>query len=98
MVADSVEKKTSWWAIARDTVLAELVIFGTFIFIKGFIDAGDVEVSTIFIRTVTPIRALYQFDVGKALMSALGGGLSGAAGQSSSERLQQDFPVTPPMR
>ncbi|KAH8105184.1 mitochondrial carrier [Cristinia sonorae] len=61
-VEDPPAKKASWWTIAWYIVLTGLAIFGLAIFIKGFIDADDVE-----------------FDLGKALKSALGGGLSGAA-------------------
>ncbi|GBE85871.1 hypothetical protein SCP_0803930 [Sparassis crispa] len=56
------ERKRSWWTIAWYIVLTILVVATLAIFIKGFIDAHDVE-----------------FDLGKALKSALGGGLSGAA-------------------
>ncbi|KAH9942810.1 mitochondrial carrier [Amylocystis lapponica] len=58
----SPQKKRSWWTTGWYAVLAVLgaVLFA--LFIKGFIDADDVE-----------------FDLGKALKSALGGGLSGAA-------------------
>ncbi|KIJ62477.1 hypothetical protein HYDPIDRAFT_94471 [Hydnomerulius pinastri MD-312] len=55
-------KKRSWKTIAFQGVAALLVVFALAVFIKGFIDADDVE-----------------FDLGKALKSALGGGLSGAA-------------------
>ncbi|KZT65524.1 mitochondrial carrier [Daedalea quercina L-15889] len=58
----SLEKKTSWWTYGWYTMLIVLVGVALGFFIKGFIDADDVE-----------------FDLGKALKSALGGGLSGAA-------------------
>ncbi|KAF9817900.1 hypothetical protein IEO21_03094 [Rhodonia placenta] len=61
-VADEPIKKRSWWAIGWYTVLTLLGGFALGLFIKGFIDADDVE-----------------FDLGKAMKSALGGGLSGAA-------------------
>ncbi|KZT01943.1 mitochondrial carrier [Laetiporus sulphureus 93-53] len=57
-----VEKKRNWWAIGSYAVLTVLGGVALGLFIKGFIDANDVE-----------------FDLGKALKSALGGGLSGAA-------------------
>ncbi|CAL1702563.1 unnamed protein product [Somion occarium] len=56
------EKKRSWWSIGWYTVATVVGLFLLAIFIKGFIDADDVD-----------------FDLKKALMSALGGGLSGAA-------------------
>lgn len=55
-------KKRSWWMIGWYTILTAAGILLLVLFIKGFIDADDVE-----------------FDLGKALKSALGGGLSGAA-------------------
>ncbi|KAF8836107.1 mitochondrial carrier [Paxillus ammoniavirescens] len=55
-------KKRNWSLIAFQGVIVLLALAVLVIFIKGFIDADDVE-----------------FDLGKALMSALGGGLSGAA-------------------
>ncbi|KAH9840161.1 mitochondrial carrier domain-containing protein [Rhodofomes roseus] len=58
----SPEKKSSWWTYSWYAVLTILVGVALGFFIKGFIDADDVE-----------------FDLGKALKSALGGGLSGAA-------------------
>ncbi|THH32736.1 hypothetical protein EUX98_g1444 [Antrodiella citrinella] len=57
-----VQKKATWWTTACYTLLGVLGVVFAVIFIKGFIDADDVE-----------------FDLGKALKSALGGGLSGAA-------------------
>ncbi|GJE99970.1 hypothetical protein PsYK624_162470 [Phanerochaete sordida] len=63
--AEDVEEtktKRSWWTILWYTVLGALGIFFAVLFIKGFIDADDVN-----------------FDLKKALWSALGGGLSGAA-------------------
>ncbi|OBZ73316.1 hypothetical protein A0H81_06831 [Grifola frondosa] len=56
------EKKRNWRAVGWYAVLTVLSVFALAVFIKGFIDADDVE-----------------FDLGKALKSALGGGLSGAA-------------------
>ncbi|KAG6907502.1 hypothetical protein DXG01_008645 [Tephrocybe rancida] len=53
----------SWKKIAGYTVLGFLGAAVLAVFIKGFLDADDVE-----------------FDLGKALKAALGGGLSGAAG------------------
>ncbi|KAI0084527.1 mitochondrial carrier [Irpex rosettiformis] len=59
---EEVKTNRSWWRIAWYTLLwGSGILFGV-LFIKGFIDADDVE-----------------FDLGKALKSALGGGLSGAA-------------------
>ncbi|KAI0922441.1 hypothetical protein AcV7_005974 [Taiwanofungus camphoratus] len=55
-------KKRKWWVTGWQAILTLLGIGAIGLFIKGFIDADDVE-----------------FDLGKALMSALGGGLSGAA-------------------
>jgi len=56
------KQKRSWWTIGWYSLLTGLGIFFAVLFIKGFIEADDVE-----------------FDLGKALKSALGGGLSGAA-------------------
>ncbi|KAF9244479.1 mitochondrial carrier [Melanogaster broomeanus] len=60
--AQEMSKKRKWSTIAFKAVIALLALFVLALFIKGFIDADDVE-----------------FDLNKALMSALGGGLSGAA-------------------
>ncbi|KAI0804708.1 mitochondrial carrier [Irpex lacteus] len=57
-----VKKKRSWWTVGWYALLWAVGIFFAVLFIKGFIEADDVE-----------------FDLGKALKSALGGGLSGAA-------------------
>ena len=38
------EKKRTWWQIMWNAVLALLAIFVAVVFIKGFIDADDVEV------------------------------------------------------
>ncbi|EIW52699.1 mitochondrial carrier [Trametes versicolor FP-101664 SS1] len=56
------EKKRSWWTIGWYAVFTVVGVVLLALFIKGFIEADDVE-----------------FDLGKALKSALGGGLSGAA-------------------
>lgn len=46
LVKDDVPpKKKSWWGIAGYIALAVVVIFFTALFIKGFIDADDVNVS-----------------------------------------------------
>lgn len=42
---DEPKRKRSWWAILWYTILAGLGIFLTVIFIKGFIEADDVDVS-----------------------------------------------------
>jgi hypothetical protein len=55
-------KKYSAWTTIYYLVLTLAFVFLFALFIKGFLDADDVE-----------------FDLGKALKSALGGGLSGAA-------------------
>ena len=39
------EKKRTWWQIMWNIVLALLAIFVAVVFIKGFIDADDIEVS-----------------------------------------------------
>ncbi|PCH34817.1 mitochondrial carrier [Wolfiporia cocos MD-104 SS10] len=57
-----IEKKQTWWTIGWYIIISVLAGIALALFIKGFIDADDVE-----------------FDLGKALKSALGGGLSGAA-------------------
>ncbi|THH02996.1 hypothetical protein EW145_g6617 [Phellinidium pouzarii] len=59
---DVLKAKSSTWKTVKLVVLVLLSCSALAIFIKGFIDADDVE-----------------FDLRKALMSALGGGLSGAA-------------------
>ncbi|KAG9312448.1 mitochondrial carrier domain-containing protein [Chiua virens] len=59
-------KPRSWWTIAFQGVIVLLSLIVLGLFVKGFIDADDVE-----------------FDVGGALKSALGGGLSGAAASMS---------------
>ena len=41
---ESPKQKRSWWTIGWYTVLAAFGIFFTVLFIKGFIDADDVEV------------------------------------------------------
>lgn len=40
-----VKQKRSWWSIAWYTLLTGLGIFFAVLFIKGFIEADDVEVS-----------------------------------------------------
>ncbi|KAL4254160.1 mitochondrial carrier family protein [Abortiporus biennis] len=60
--SDPPKNPRSWKKIVWYSLCTILAIAGLAIFIKGFIDADDVE-----------------FDLGKALKSALGGGLSGAA-------------------
>ncbi|KAF8547054.1 mitochondrial carrier [Imleria badia] len=64
LVADDASdpKTRSWSTIAFQSVIVLLSLIVLGLFVKGFIDADDVE-----------------FDLGKALKSALGGGLSGAA-------------------
>ncbi|CCL98875.1 uncharacterized protein FIBRA_00882 [Fibroporia radiculosa] len=77
-----VEKKTNWWTIGWYAVIAALCATTLGLFIKGFIDADDVDVRTLCARTTsTKLEGVFaiQFDLGKALKSALGGGLSGAA-------------------
>ncbi|KAH7886581.1 mitochondrial carrier domain-containing protein [Phlebopus sp. FC_14] len=59
---DEASKRRNPRTIAFQVVVTLLAVLVAVIFIKGFIDADDVE-----------------FDLGKALKSALGGGLSGAA-------------------
>lgn len=44
--AEEVKQKRSWWSIAWYTLLTGLGIFFAVLFIKGFIDADDVEVCT----------------------------------------------------
>ncbi len=44
-VAEDVPKKRSWWSIGWYTLLTVFGILFAVIFIKGFIDADDVEVS-----------------------------------------------------
>ncbi|KAG5643994.1 hypothetical protein DXG03_009284 [Asterophora parasitica] len=72
--------KRGWKTIASYVVLGIVgaVLLG--FFIKGFIDADDVDVRLSLIRRClhTDIRH-NKFDLGKALQAALGGGLSGAA-------------------
>ncbi|OJA19477.1 hypothetical protein AZE42_04921 [Rhizopogon vesiculosus] len=62
--SDSPKEQWTRKQIAIYSVLTLLGLFILAIFVKGFIDADDVE-----------------FDLGKAFKSALGGGLSGAAGK-----------------
>lgn len=51
------------------------------VFIKGWIDAGDTDVSWVVTwHDKTHISLRLQFDLKEALWDALGGGLSGAAG------------------
>ncbi|KAI0710858.1 mitochondrial carrier [Earliella scabrosa] len=56
------KKERTWWTIGWNIVWTVLGVFVLAVFIKGFIDADDVD-----------------FDLGKTLKKALGGGLSGAA-------------------
>lgn len=79
-VKDSEPRPASWYIWrALWTLLAALVLA---IFIKGWIDAGsDVNVSPISQPSdrKAELTETSQFDLGKALKRALGGGLSGAA-------------------
>lgn len=78
-----VKQKKSWWTYLWYSILTVLGIFFAALFIKGFIEADDVNVSAMnTIRVPRQLMTLSQFDLKKALWSALGGGLSGAAGQS----------------
>lgn len=48
-----VQKKASWWTTAWYTVLGVLGVLFAVIFIKGFIDADDVEVSAALVLVMT---------------------------------------------
>jgi hypothetical protein len=48
---DDPKPKRSWWTILWYTVLLGLGIFFTVLFIKGFIEADDVDVSLFVMRT-----------------------------------------------
>jgi hypothetical protein len=74
--------KTHLWTILRYITLAAAGVLILVFFVKGFIDAGDVDVS-LFLSHLTSFDILEQFDLKKALKRALGGGLSGAAGNVS---------------
>ena len=47
--APSPEKKRTWWQFGWTVVWSALAIFVAVVFVKGFIDADDVEVCTSFI-------------------------------------------------
>ena len=65
------------------TALVAAGILALVFFIKGFIDAGDVDVSGISLGRPSLTFWVLQFDFKKALKRALGGGLSGAAGNAN---------------
>ncbi|KAG8215691.1 hypothetical protein J3R82DRAFT_7565 [Butyriboletus roseoflavus] len=84
LVADDADapKPRSWSTIAFQFVVVLLSLTVVALFIKGFIDADDVEVWFCLVSlgvTHSWLISMSQFDLSKALMSALGGGLSGAA-------------------
>lgn len=81
-----VSRKVDFWSILWYLAFATfggVILAGT---IKGFLDNGDIEVC-IVVSTFScqlfgphPSVTLLQFDFKKALLRALGGGLSGATG------------------
>lgn len=76
-------KKRDWRVTAIYIFLGILgaVLLG--VFIKGFLDADDVEVRNMgVLGSRLMLTLLTKFDLKKALKEALGGGLSGAAGIS----------------
>ena len=74
-----VDKKVSVWKVVWRVTLTLVSIFLLAVFIKGFLDADDVEVSVISNLHIDHAHS-FKFDLKKALMSAFGGGISGAAG------------------
>ena len=76
------EVKTYLWTVLWYTILVVAGVFILVFFIKGFIDAGDVDVS-LYLSHLTKFDILEKFDFKKALKRALGGGLSGAAGNTA---------------
>lgn len=44
--AEVVKTERTWWTIAWYSILTALGVFFTVLFVKGFIDADDVEVRT----------------------------------------------------
>jgi hypothetical protein len=78
-----VARKLSLWVVLLYTVLTLAIIAGVAVIIKGFIDADDVEVCVCTLNALPVAHSIHvQFDLKKALKQALGGGLSGAAGES----------------
>ncbi|KAG6372489.1 mitochondrial carrier domain-containing protein [Boletus reticuloceps] len=74
LVTNGPPKTRSWSTIAFQSVIVLLSLIVVGLFIKGFIDADDVE-----------------FDLGTALKKALGGGLSGAAGENLKNSFKSDL-------
>ena len=77
------EKKPSLLTILWYTIWVAVGIIALVFFIKGFYDACDINVSLLS-PSLDTFVILGKFDFKKALKSALGGGLSGAAGDSVS--------------
>ena len=58
--APSPEKKRTWWQFGWTVVWSALAIFVAVVFVKGFIDADDVEVCLALARLCHFFRAFQQ--------------------------------------
>jgi hypothetical protein len=77
-----VKRKLTAWAIFWYIILAAVTVVLVVLFVKGIRDADHVDVRTMR-SSWTRYLTRMQFDLKKALKTALGGGLSGAAGRLS---------------